>query len=1247
MAKLKLTLYDIVYYEEKTSVKEVTRPISVSTDKDVATICLAPDPVSTEKWLYQISMVDFSFQKKMYQPTILSVELMIGMAEDKSSYPNGGQTTTVEWTPLAKSMVVTLFEKKRVSLASLVSEEKDFDIGNDFYVQDVLVHYKPATMFVTLKIYSPDNQMKLHTGSRVFVSKKLGAEILPTIQEEFPLPYDVKKIVCNPDNMKVLKYNQTEHIFPYLVQYNETIYDMLARTANRWGEFMFYEDGKLNFGYDSTLKPTPISGWADLDYFELESGLKSDNTDKTYDAEAAYHTNIIENYLQKDPTVIKNLVGCGPKDGLDMWIMKTMASALGNTKSIPTWIGNQVFGDLYDLALAGKNKDTVDSEFNDKYFKDTNGNERYGIHEFQDVGKKDAFSPYTEIHTPFNEDKYRHILGKEVTAPQNAIRINYDTTCPKLKLGQIITVNGEEFIVLGINARIETTTTYDIDEGKVGEVTKSKLVEVTKSKLVFDVVAGGKDKDDNMFYPPMLSTGHIRTTGPQIGKVFDTDDPLNQNRVRIHFAWQKIDSDDEAEAEKVASPWLVYATSSASKQNGIFGKHYKGDDVIVNFANGNVENPYIVGGLAMKGNKVPGSLVERDIVLSSPGGHALRIEDGSGAGLTAFLAGIVNPSYEILTTFLPPTNGYDFTTDADRLKAPIDENISKAFEGGFQLTDKYGIYSISGSTDGRNVTVKSPWGDVAISAFTGISISAPNGEVEIKGKNIKIEAGNNLELISGTNVEYKLAEKKDTKKGDLATFLLDVGAAVLNKLKETVQPLDLSVIRAAVEVVMRPVEGALTVKSNRFLKLEAGKDECEYPVSAYKDEATFNKIKEEQVKNDLRPGLRLTAGICELIDKVGTVATGINKKYIDRYNKCQALLNNNQMGLNALIAKNRRWINGNDRTAAYLKTYEQLKDKFWADGEGLLTEADLDFKESLYSITDPPTETKVDLNARNAYLGSSEGRRATAGVTVTMPLVLNGVFRVRKQARAAILAKANELRKAIIALKKFEALDKMDVVDQLGRFKKTVPQGYRDAIGKAFNKEKLGDTFYYQPVTDEKKKLENEYGDNALEAELTVLKRKASILMLENMGFKDEWRQKVNNAAQGQPADWQLVKRPFTTAELLVDVDWNNYADSIITVPPLKADQFSLLKAALDVGKDMIDWENIAGMKDIFTGECYSYGEAKNGAILFTNDGGTYMLKKAIDEVEGPSKEKLDSTDDVALDVSNFLKDLRDKLKGI
>ena len=43
----------------------------------------------------------------------------------------------------------------------------------------------------------------------------------------------------------------TEHIFPYLVQYNESFQDMAIRTANRWGEF-FYENGTINVGYDAT-----------------------------------------------------------------------------------------------------------------------------------------------------------------------------------------------------------------------------------------------------------------------------------------------------------------------------------------------------------------------------------------------------------------------------------------------------------------------------------------------------------------------------------------------------------------------------------------------------------------------------------------------------------------------------------------------------------------------------------------------------------------------------------------------------------------------------------------------------------------------------------------------------------------------------------------------------------------------------------------------------------------------------------
>ena len=75
-----------------------------------------------------------------------------------------------------------------------------------------------------------------------------------------------------------------------------------------------------------------------------------------------------------------------------------------------------------------------------------------------------------------------------------------------------------------------------------------------------------------------------------------------------------------------------------------------------------------------------------------------------------------------------------------------DNEMSKAFEGGVDIGDRYGIWKISGSTDKRAINISSPWGTVSVNAFTGISINAPNGNVSIKGKNVSIEAGNNLTL---------------------------------------------------------------------------------------------------------------------------------------------------------------------------------------------------------------------------------------------------------------------------------------------------------------------------------------------------------------------------------------------------------------------------------------------------------------------------------------------------------------------
>ena len=84
----------------------------------------------------------------------------------------------------------------------------------------------------------------------------------------------------------------------------------------------------------------------------------------------------------------------------------------------------------------------------------------------------------------------------------------------------------------------------------------------------------------------------------------------------------------------------------------------------------------------------------------------------------------------------------------------IDENWAP-FTGGITLRDPNGVYELDLSAKTRSINVKSPFGNVNISAFTGITIDAPNGDINIRGKNVNIEAGNNLTLTSGTNIRNK------------------------------------------------------------------------------------------------------------------------------------------------------------------------------------------------------------------------------------------------------------------------------------------------------------------------------------------------------------------------------------------------------------------------------------------------------------------------------------------------------------
>lgn len=1258
MAILELKLHDIDSYIDGKTIKKGTYSImsnnasmgevnyyddgaSVDGQKKESTskIYLKSKGTAIMEYIFFISNI--SFQKKMYQPTEIIALIDV--------YPTGKGNKDSKLDIIDATYLKETFGNHRVSLLSLdnigTAEDKKKKIGEDYYIHDVLPHYKKDYMNIMLKIYSLDKQLTITNTSQSFVAKKLGEDILKgQLESGFPLPYNKSKhIEYTVDKMHVLKYEyekekKTEHIFPYLVQYNETFYDLLCRTANRWGEFLYYEDGKLHVGYDTKATGQSAEGWTEMDYIEIDDKQTAETTG-TYAADAAYDTNILESPLTKSPEEIKNLLGCSTKNGLDIWFMKTIAKFLGNEKNLPTLLGNLAFDEVYDQCVAKINKDYVNTKFDSKYFSGNTPKEQYG-HESSPTN----FNQFSELNSIFKKSKYLDILKKEFNASKRAIKLNYDTTYPNFKLGDIISVYGDDYIVTEINC--STLTNLWVNEKK--EV----LVKDESPVLQFNVIATGRD-DDKYFYPTVLPSGHTRKSGPQLATVTDAEDPLGKGRVRVMFdSWQEVKKDAITDTIKAtSSPWLIYAATASSQGNGLMGRHYEGDQVVVNFAHGNVERPYIVGGLLTKGNKGANSTLEHDIVLSSPGGHVMRINDGLGAGLTAFLGGVISPGYGQLSTFLPTLGSTDFLDGADYVK-----ERGKCFDGGFTLSDRFGVYTISGSTSGRNVSIKSPWGDVKINAFTGISIEAPNGNVSIKGKNVRIEAGNNLELVSGTNASYTNFKHGDTAAGTLGYNAAEIALAVAKKLAAKIQIIDLTFVRSVAEVVFRPVEGALTVKSNRFLKLEAGKSACDYPTSAYKDKANQKKVEKDTKK--IREGLKMQASIVELITKVGVLANEVNRRYKETYNRCVTLYCGGIESYDTYLRQHNSLAQGypNDHGIQICKTFQELEDVMWAAPPyKKLKEESLGFKGCFK--TDDVNTVDDDLLAVFDAVKPLERDLPPAAKK-------QAILKERKRVRKRILEKANALRKAICTFLEQRELSADDIGSEIGWFwTSKVPDNYKAAMVKAFDKEALGDDCFYYKLTNEQKALTNQYTDESLENHKKALKRKAAIVLLEGLGFKDEWRKAISVRHDVQvvafdgpgippapqvppvpPEVRRVPKRCFKEADITDQERWEDYVNSICSMPKLNAAQFAATKVLLDGIKGLIDWKTIADWHDT---ELSSWSDAKNGGILFTHKGNTYSLQNNISKIEGAGKEKLVSVDDPNDDVNNFLNALKENLKHL
>ncbi len=828
-----------------------------------------------------LTIKHLSFEKKVYSPCrILAIV----------RFPQN----------VSHSEVKTLFKNAGVELYN-----DDFNIAKDYYVHAVSLKYlnNGTSMEVTFEIYSKDKRLTLDKFCKAYTGRKLYNDILAqndcvdtpqegadfttklvknnllanagvTLNTDTQLTYlRYVKVVKKEDNDDEKEEKEFEFIQPYLVQYNESFYDFLARAANRCGEFLFFEDGMLHLGLakgSMDTKNTQEVSYSSVSYHDILSDdvvetsyFYHDGTSKNAQkAEGGYMYNWdlpLDDYLMtltedQFTTYIAEWTGTWQKKVFDVFSM------VMNSTSLPDIMGKVTVNLINaSVPVVTQRVGKVNDDYNSRFINCLSDEQKKGS---PCVGAPfstilDASAIKSKHADNLNTAFYDIVRKNEEEVSRNAVSIDLGTDDMKFKLGCLVRLKTAD----------ESSSVYIVIEIK-GESYVQDNQTVTHSQLLLLPLT--ESSDEVWATPPLRAVDLVRKSSPQIAIIARNEDPSGLGRVRIRYPWQS-DTDD-------MSPWIRMTTPFATKGgNGMYFAPNQGDEILVDYENGNIERPYMLGALYTGTSKVYkanrsvfvsddfGDYVQRTI--SSANGHRIVMTDPKGAeGVLESLWG----GYSWLKLFAPGMN--DILEDFN------------ALAGGMELTDKYGVYSIKMSSSDRLITINSPMGSVKISALTGISLNAPNGNISIHGKNIDITADNTLTLTSGALGAAKADRTIGRRALNWVIYdsIPTITTAVFNRVLGPF--LDLGLLRSILEAIIKPKAGTMKIKSFRYLLMEAGKGTAAIPPSAYtkwskklpkdiSDVASVTALKDKTVIDDL---VREIKDVCsDIIDKRDSLITNI------------------------------------------------------------------------------------------------------------------------------------------------------------------------------------------------------------------------------------------------------------------------------------------------------------------------------------------------------------------------------------
>ena len=851
-------------YTEKSESVDPSTGAKILTEKTTTNVCS-----------FDVILTKLEYKKKVYEPCQILANLQVGVVQERTDVKTketttlaDGKTNVEEKTEKGHFKPVEMIDSEKINLLKGASVELEIDntkVAQNYFIYKVRSSYRmvsgKTSLFVELTIFSRDKLMTLDKYSRAYTARKLYTDIL--LEE-------AKKFSCVEvaNHMQLLKYQDSstkatsrdELRIPYLVQYNESFYQFMVRSANRFGEFLFFEDGQLNLG----MQPSEKNYYKRNDKGEIE---KKDGADIIIDwatepnaVQNRYYESVVSegisveerghSYLNHTPEYEDAYASSGGRYNPDPtsaneWTDQDLEknkyiefeeALLEEVKcmvieSIFKGLESQTLGEaittismemskkIYDIHRNNQDYNNVLDEAN--YDLIENEDQKSGENYKQFVTYKGSSNLSSNLKNMFDESGlnnffdlfYQFIRKKEKEVGEQAVWLDFGNYYRPIKLGDKLRVANKDYVAISVEGSYENGQEHLL----VSAIPVFSIAETESSPQT--VTTAYDPWTTSCPFPPALPDIIIREARPQVAFVAENLDPGTLGRIRVRYPWQDAEGD--------MSPWIRVTLPLATDGGAVNFTPNVGDEVMVGYVHGNIEHPYGMGYLTAPfvnerwKNAIPLDQYGGVHGIKVKTGHHLTFSDGAnGACLVASTLGPLNFAKSFW-----PTGAVGAW--------PMGDEKSADFGGGFELSDRYGFYKITGSTDDRNITIESPVGTVNLNAFQGISIEAPNGEIEIKGKNVSIEASNRLNIKSGENIEKKLWYQNSVKDVFKAAFVPELEAARDTVVSKTVgEFFDMSFLRCVVEWFLVPVNGTLNIKSSTFVTIEAGEGKTEVPADS-------------------------------------------------------------------------------------------------------------------------------------------------------------------------------------------------------------------------------------------------------------------------------------------------------------------------------------------------------------------------------------------------------------------------------